>query len=57
MADRVAAYERALLAAEIKRQGGSLKATYESLGLSRKALYEKMKRYGLSKDTLLTDEA
>ena len=57
LAERVAAYERALLAAEIKRQGGSLKATYESLGLSRKALYEKMKRYGLSKDTLLTDEA
>ncbi|MEP4337746.1 MAG: hypothetical protein ABJ360_15470 [Roseobacter sp.] len=26
-----------------------MKATYENLGLSRKALYEKMKKYGLER--------
>ncbi|PLX35980.1 MAG: Fis family transcriptional regulator [Hyphomicrobiales bacterium] len=56
LSERVAAFERALLAAEIRRQGGSLKATYESLGLSRKALYEKMKRYELDKADFLGDE-
>ena len=55
LAERVAAYERSLLASELKRQGGSLKATYEKLGLSRKALYEKMKRHGLDKETALSD--
>ena len=33
-------------------QGGSLKKTYEALGLSRKALYEKMQKYGLSKEDM-----
>ncbi|MCW2306839.1 sigma-54-dependent transcriptional regulator [Rhodobium gokarnense] len=55
LAQRVAAYERSLIAAEIKRQDGSLKATYEALGLSRKALYEKMKRYALDKDEVLSE--
>jgi two-component system C4-dicarboxylate transport response regulator DctD len=45
----MAAYERALIAAELAAQGGSIKATYESLGLSRKALYDKMQRHGLDR--------
>ncbi len=48
--DKVAAYERALIAAELKRQNGSIKPTYETLGLSRKALYEKMRKYGLGRE-------
>ncbi|MEP4030941.1 sigma-54 dependent transcriptional regulator, partial [Roseibium polysiphoniae] len=47
--DQVAAYEKTLIAAELKRNDGSIKATYENLGLSRKALYEKMKKYGLER--------
>ena len=50
---RVGTYERALIAAELRRNGGSIKATYEALGLSRKALYEKMKKYGLEKEAHL----
>ncbi len=46
---RVGNYEKALIAAELKRRDSSIKATYEALGLSRKALYEKMKKYGLEK--------
>ncbi|MDU8942240.1 sigma-54-dependent transcriptional regulator [Ovoidimarina sediminis] len=50
LAEQVANHERALIAAAIEANGGSLKSTYESLGLSRKALYEKMRKYGLTRD-------
>ncbi len=49
LARQVASFERALIAGEIARNNGALKPTYENLGISRKALYEKMKRLGLSK--------
>ncbi|EFL89513.1 sigma-54 dependent transcriptional regulator [Ahrensia sp. R2A130] len=48
LSERVAAHERVLIEAELERQDGSIKATYEALGLSRKGLYDKMKRYGIS---------
>ncbi|SOE16432.1 two-component system C4-dicarboxylate transport response regulator DctD [Hoeflea halophila] len=50
LSERVDAFERAVIAAEIKRNGGALKPTYESLGISRKGLYEKMRRLGLSSE-------
>lgn len=50
LADRMAAHEKALIAASLQANGGSLKATYEALGLSRKALYEKMQKHGLNRD-------
>lgn len=46
---RVEAYERDVIAAAIK-SARSLKEVYESLGISRKTLYDKMRRYGLSKE-------
>jgi len=49
LGERVSAFERNAIAAELSAQGGSLKRTYESLGLSRKSLYEKMQKYGLSR--------
>ena len=49
LAARVAAHEKSLIAAALTANGGSLKQTYEALGLSRKALYEKMQKHGLSK--------
>ncbi|MGR3494776.1 sigma-54-dependent transcriptional regulator [Citreimonas sp.] len=55
LADRVAAHERALIAAELAAQGGSIKATYESLGLSRKALYDKMQRHRLDRSQFTDD--
>lgn len=55
LADRVAAHEKALIAASLTAHGGSLKETYEALGLSRKALYEKMQKYGLSREAFIAE--
>lgn len=55
LADRMAAHEKALISASLAAHGGSLKATYEALGLSRKALYEKMQRHGLSRESFRED--
>ncbi|EUB97868.1 putative two component, sigma54 specific, transcriptional regulator [Rhizobium sp. CF080] len=52
LADKVAAFERNLIAGEIAAHGGALRPVYESLGISRKTLYEKMQKYGLDKKLL-----
>jgi len=57
LADRMAAHEKALIAASLAAHGGSLKATYPALGLSRKALYEKMQKHGLSREQFRDDGA
>jgi two-component system C4-dicarboxylate transport response regulator DctD len=49
LADRVAAFEKGVIEAAILANGRSLKPVYETLGISRKTLYEKMRRYGLDK--------
>jgi len=49
LADRMAEYERSLIAGAIAAHGGRLRAVYESLGISRKTLYEKMQRHGLDR--------
>ncbi len=49
LADKVAAYERGVLASAISAHGGNLKPVYEQLGISRKTLYEKMQKYGLAR--------
>lgn len=49
MAEQMAAYEKSLIMATLTAQNGSLKHTYAALGLSRKSLYEKMQKHGLSK--------
>ena len=49
LADRVARFEREIIAAAIRAHEGSLKPVYETLGISRKTLYEKMRRYGLGR--------
>jgi two-component system C4-dicarboxylate transport response regulator DctD len=48
LAARLQDYERGLIEAELARNGGSIKATYETLGLSRKGLYDKMKKLGVT---------
>lgn len=50
LAEAMAAHEKSLIAACLTTHGGSLKETYVALGLSRKALYEKMQKYGLDRD-------
>ena len=49
LAEKVGAYERQLIAAALAAHGGSLRPVYETLGISRKTLYEKMQKYGLDK--------
>jgi two-component system C4-dicarboxylate transport response regulator DctD len=46
---QVAAHERSLIAAALAANAGALKPTYEALGISRKALYEKMQKHGLDR--------
>ena len=55
LADRVAEFERGVIAGALAASGGSLKPVYESLGISRKTLYEKMQKYGLEKGESATD--
>ncbi|MEQ8354729.1 MAG: sigma-54 dependent transcriptional regulator [Kiloniellaceae bacterium] len=57
LAARLEAVEKAILEAELRRQGGSLKATYEALGLSRKTLYDKLQRHGLKREDYIAAEA
>lgn len=56
LADRMAAFEKSQIAAAISANGGRLKETYESLGLARKTLYDKMQKYGLNKGDFTDDE-
>lgn len=57
LSDRMAEHERALIAASLTAHGGRLKDTYEALGISRKALYEKMVRYSLARDSFANPDA
>ncbi|MBJ7555879.1 sigma-54-dependent transcriptional regulator [Marinomonas spartinae] len=43
-------FEKTLLEQELLRQKGSIKDTMDALGLPRKTLYDKMRKYGLDKD-------
>nr|WP_307952803.1 helix-turn-helix domain-containing protein [Sinorhizobium medicae] len=41
-----------MIASALAAHGGALKPVYESLGISRKTLYEKMQKFGLDKKAL-----
>lgn len=49
LADQVAEFERSVLISALTEHRGNLRPVYESLGLSRKSLYEKMQKYGLER--------
>ncbi|MGQ0563724.1 MAG: sigma-54-dependent transcriptional regulator [Gemmobacter sp.] len=49
LADRVGGFERSVIAGAIAAHGGHLRRVYESLGISRKTLYEKMQKHGLDR--------
>lgn len=55
LSEKLADHERALIAASLASHNGSLKGTYEALGVSRKALYEKMQKYGLDREKFVED--
>ena len=48
--EQLECFERGLIEQHLKANNGSIKATMESLGLPRKTLYDKMKKYGLDRD-------
>lgn len=54
--ERVAEFEKGMIASALAAHGGSIKPVYESLGISRKTLYEKMQKYGLDKHRLTSDD-
>ena len=47
--EQIECFERSLIEQQLKANNGSIKATMESLGLPRKTLYDKMKKYGLDR--------
>lgn len=47
LSERLAIYERAIIEDALKRHDGVLKSVYENLQISRKCLYDKMKRHGI----------
>lgn len=49
LSERVARFERAEIERALAAHGGRLKPAQETLGLSRKTLYEKMQRLGIDK--------
>lgn len=55
LADRVAEFERRAIEAALAAHGGALKPVYESLGLSRKTLWEKMQKHGIDKSAFGSD--
>jgi len=50
LSTRLEAYEKLTIERELSRHSGNITNTYQSLGVSRKTLYDKMKKYGLSKE-------
>jgi len=48
LAAQMDAVEKRLIETALAEQGNSLKRTYEALGVSRKTLYDKMKKHGIS---------
>ncbi|NKB22204.1 MAG: response regulator, partial [Alphaproteobacteria bacterium] len=44
---QLAAFEKKILQETLQKHGGRLKSTYEELGVSRKTLYDKLKKYRL----------
>jgi two-component system C4-dicarboxylate transport response regulator DctD len=50
LATRVMHFERSVIEQTLREFNGSMKQTYEALGLSRKGLYDKIKRLGVQAD-------
>ncbi|HKJ63293.1 MAG TPA: helix-turn-helix domain-containing protein [Hyphomicrobiales bacterium] len=43
-------FESQMIRRVLQQNSGSLKQTYEALGISRKTLYDKMQKYGIVAD-------
>jgi two-component system, NtrC family, C4-dicarboxylate transport response regulator DctD len=47
--ERVSAYEKHLIEEEFKKNGGGVEQTYSGLGIPRKTLYDKIKKYSINR--------
>jgi len=56
LSDKIALHEKSLIAAALAASAGNVTETHQSLKISRKALYEKMQKYGLSRKSYLDQE-
>ncbi|AWK85506.1 sigma-54-dependent transcriptional regulator [Azospirillum thermophilum] len=50
LSEQVDRFEKTLIETELSRHKGSVKATIEALNVPRKTFYDKLKRYGLSRE-------
>lgn len=55
LAEQISAYEKSIIAAAIAANDGQITATCDSLGLSRRTLYDKMQKHGLSRTDFVDD--
>lgn len=53
LVEQINAFEKTLIVQELARTSGDVKATYLTLGLPRKTLYDKMKKYALKRKDFL----
>ncbi|VAX27475.1 hypothetical protein MNBD_NITROSPINAE05-843 [hydrothermal vent metagenome] len=56
LAEKVNAFEKNLIAQELKRTNGSVKKTYTALGVPRKTFYDKMNKHGLNRKDYLSSK-
>jgi two-component system C4-dicarboxylate transport response regulator DctD len=52
--DEMERVERATIEAALREHGGEINATYRALGISRRALYERLKKYELKREDFQT---
>jgi two-component system, NtrC family, C4-dicarboxylate transport response regulator DctD len=57
LTERVASFERSVIAGAISAHNGHLRKVYESLGMSRKTLYEKMQKHGLDRRLIVDGDS
>jgi DNA-binding NtrC family response regulator len=48
--DEIESVERSVIEAALRENQGEINATYRALGISRRALYERMKKYQLDRE-------
>ena len=54
--EQVEMFEKSLIEQALGRNKGSIKSTLEDLSLPRKTLYDKLKKYGLSREDFLAED-
>jgi len=53
--NRLERYEKRLIEEALSQSRGSIKLTYQGLGIARKTLYDKLAKYGLDRHRFMDD--